>query len=687
MNIFDRVRQRARGKTLYDLHPELLDRVPILRISSDEASKAAASLAGYYESNVWVQKALRVWADNIAPLRRRVVDADGQEIENHELNKLLAYPNDQIAAADLWRELIVSLGLAGELGVEAVKSKSGRVYLELWPRAGDQFSVRVESSRYRRVRSYRIDDNGGEPYELPPDQLIHFKFYNPLNVWRGLAPLHAARIGVVIDQLAQAWTQLFFRNQARPDFAIIAPQGITNKEKEDLLIQLDQQAGGADGIHRPIVLEQGITDIKTFSFPPKDLEWLEQRRMGRDEVGGVFGVPDEIMGYGKDTYENFETADRVLWTLTLVPVTLLVDNTLSFFFHRAQALEPDNRIETDLSNIPQLQRSNTEKVNQLNILAGRGYPINTANEFLGLGLPNIPGGDVGYLPFGLVPVTSAPKSLARRMTVKGKGVLVPEYGSAQHRAIWEGKQKRLNSPVEEMQRVLKKELQRQQNDIARRLRDSRSFGRGQFKTDERIPPVEELFDMDAEVKAFIKALKKSIEEAIAAAGQAEIAEVIDGGLFDVRRPEVAAGIRHVLETVARKTNETTWNELVALFQAAEAEGEGIPEIQERLSAYYGDRKSDWQTERIARTTMTGSNNFAANEAWQQSEVVSGKIWISALLPERTRDTHAEAHGQTVKLNEMYSVGGAQLAYPGDPDGPPGEVVNCLCVEQAIVNDE
>ena len=72
---------------------------------------------------------------------------------------------------------------------------------------------------------------------------------------------------------------------------------------------------GAQNAHKPIVLEQGVTDIKTFSFAPKDMEWLEQRKLSRDEVGAVFGVPDEIMGYGKDTFENFDAADRVLWTL------------------------------------------------------------------------------------------------------------------------------------------------------------------------------------------------------------------------------------------------------------------------------------------------------------------------------------------------------------------------------------
>jgi hypothetical protein len=32
----------------------------------------------------------------------------------------------------------------------------------------------------------------------------------------------------------------------------------------------------------------------------------------------------------------------------------------------------------------------------------------------------------------------------------------------------------------------------------------------------------------------------------------------------------------------------------------------------------------------------------------------------------------------VVLGDTFSVGGASMAYPGDPSGPPKEVVNCRC---------
>ena len=361
MSIFTRIVERARGKALYDIHPELTERIPILRSYSDMAeSGGVASMIDFYTSNVWVHKAIKVLADNIANLDTNVVRGWGREAEideEHDVSKLLDNPNSEIGAAELWREWTINMMLGGEHGLEITTSASGKKLLELWPREGQHFSIKPGAGgrRYRRVDYYRIDDNEGAPYTLTPDQFVHFKFYNPQNPWRGLAPIYAVRTGIIIDQLAQAWSRLFFRNQARPDYVIIAPEGVTATEKNDMYKQVDQQVGGGEGLHRPLILEEGITDIKTLSFAPKDLEWIEQRKLSREEIGAIFGVPDEMMGWGRDTYENFDTADRVLWTMTIIPIVGLRDHILTRFFRRVKVIEPDERIETDLSNISQLQ--------------------------------------------------------------------------------------------------------------------------------------------------------------------------------------------------------------------------------------------------------------------------------------------------------------------------------------------
>lgn len=54
-----------------------------------------------------------------------------------------------------------------------------------------------------------------------------------------------------------------------------------------------------------------------------------------------------------------------------------------------------------------------------------------------------------------------------------------------------------------------------------------------------------------------------------------------------------------------------------------------------------------------------------------------KTWI-ARHDDRVRRTHVEADGQSVPMNSVFHVGDSLMLYPGDPNAPAGEVVNCRC---------
>lgn len=727
MNVWTAIKERARDRQsspaeargIYDLHPELRDRVPILRALANDESAKLASLAPYrefYTGNTWVHKAIKVLADGIMKLDLQVVkktETDFEVVEDHPLMELFNSPNPEQAGADFWEEWVILMMIGGECGLELTYNRPRTRIVEMWLR--DPASIIIvpgaNGYRYRRVSRYKIDDDQGDPYTLAPDELIHTKFFNPLNPWRGISPLAAVRTGVIIDELAQAWAKLFFKNQARPDFAVIAPTGITKSEKDTIKEELSRQHS-QDHAHEPVVLEDGVTDIKVFSYPPKDLEWLEQRKFSRDEIGAIFGVPDEVMGYGKDTYENFDQAQKFLWTITIVPLVAMRDRVVSHKLRRLGFLKPGEQIMSDLSPVPQLQEDRKTKVDQLAKLADRGYPVNLLNAWLDLGLPLVQGGNVGYLPMNMMPVTategeelptppqqpapttppeespSSPAAPSEEETPPSRSLkqAFPIYGSTEHAELWKLAQDRIDPFVEVMQRVLKKEFQRQQSEIDRKLRASRDFGRGRFKDEGSIPPVESLFNSEDEIKRFLEALGPVVTDAIQASGAYGLGQFVPGGIFDITNPLVQASINEILTSVATKVNNTTFTDLIELFQEAEKLGEGIPAIQERLSSYFGDRKSDWQTERIARTTMTGAANLGTLQGWQQSGVNPKKGWLSALIPGRTRDEHSRAHGQIVGLQETFNVGGERLMYPGDPTGSPTNIINCLCSMRPIVED-
>lgn len=85
---------------------------------------------------------------------------------------------------------------------------------------------------------------------------------------------------------------------------------------------------------------------------------------------------------------------------------------------------------------------------------------------------------------------------------------------------------------------------------------------------------------------------------------------------------------------------------------------------------------------IARNEAVALYNATRLAAAELEERDTGipldKTWM-ALNDDRTRATHRHADGQRVPIGTPFTVGGAQLSRPGDPDGPPEEVIGCRCV--------
>ncbi len=84
----------------------------------------------------------------------------------------------------------------------------------------------------------------------------------------------------------------------------------------------------------------------------------------------------------------------------------------------------------------------------------------------------------------------------------------------------------------------------------------------------------------------------------------------------------------------------------------------------------------FQAEMLARTDLNSLSNGASHAAAQLAQM-GYKTWL-ATLDDKTRPEHAEAHGQTVGLNETFSVGGEDADYPGDPNLSDAMAAACRC---------
>ena len=155
----------------------------------------------------------------------------------------------------------------------------------------------------------------------------------------------------------------------------------------------------------------------------------------------------------------------------------------------------------------------------------------------------------------------------------------------------------------------------------------------------------------------------------------------------------------VLAYLAEVTNRLTAtpDEVFDLITGEVAEGAGlgesIPKIAERVERVLSVTDSPRWPNRatvVARTETLGALNagrYDASQALAQAldDVADDdeepeqweSMWL-ATTDTRTRRSHREADGQRVPLGTPFTVGGAQLLYPGMPGAPAREVIQCRC---------
>ena len=93
---------------------------------------------------------------------------------------------------------------------------------------------------------------------------------------------------------------------------------------------------------------------------------------------------------------------------------------------------------------------------------------------------------------------------------------------------------------------------------------------------------------------------------------------------------------------------------------------------------YGE-SSKWMARRVAQTETIRASNFGTKEGVNSLGVEYTQSWL-ATNDGKERETHAQAaiDNDHIPSDQLFRVGGYDCEYPGDPNLPPEESINCRC---------
>lgn len=381
---------------------EVADPGYTLHSGASDWSTTRAVEQGFRKSH-WVFSAVRRISQAAASVPWVAVQGSGddkKDLPDHELTKLLAKPNEYTSGHDFIERITGHLYLGGNAVLAKTRDQRGRIR-ELWPIMPDHIEVVLDDNGM--LLGYnRTSPDGRKLSPLKPSDVSHLQFTDPAREWWGISPLQAVAQVVDTDLDAIKWNRVALQNRAVPDGVLSTDQQLQDDQYERMQTQMRSKTA-----RESLILEAGLS-WQQMSLSPAEMDFVESRRMSREDILAVYGVPPATVGIVQSATQSDVGEMRLqFWLDTILPY--LADIQAAFNLSLAPEFGDDITVRPDTSEVRALQLPMKDKVEQAQQLFAIGVPVAEINRLLDMGLsedalPN--SGETGYLPANLLPVDS-----------------------------------------------------------------------------------------------------------------------------------------------------------------------------------------------------------------------------------------------------------------------------------------
>ena len=630
-----------------------------------------------YEANVTVYACVNEYAKAIAGLSWLLYQGH-KELEEHPLLTLLARPNPMQGGGRFFEMFTGYLMLSGNAYMERVGPSSGPPK-ELYALRPDRMTVVPHTVELIAGYEYRA---GGSPVRLPATFVMHEKLFAPTDDWYGLSPIVAASRVVDTDNEAVKWNFSLLKNLARPSGALVAQGTLNDPQFKRLKTELTEEHIGSSTAGLPLLLEGGL-DWKAMGLSPVDMDWIESRKMSKQDIAMAYGMPGEIIGLREATYENRREARRAFYLQRAIPLADVLRDDLNNWL---TPLFGDRlKLDYDRDAIEALQEDR-EKV-WARIQKSDWLTVNEKREATGYDAH--PEGDVLLVPFSLTPIGAAGDTgasfgdmAATDQSEETRGLSFKADDVVRAR-LWKSKVREF-LPIEvRYRRAVAEYFRRQRDGVLTRLQQYPAILTRAAAVWPETKGLEELlFELDQETEQLRLVSRPYFDEAVRKGGASIWLEAGASGEFGAEAVNSRMRIDRQLRNVRRIAESARARVARAIEQGLNAEGgaETLPEIASRIRQAYAVLSGP-QAAIIARTETARAFSEGREEAMDQMGLEEAE-WLSA------RDEHVRQvpfnhtiDGEIRRRGQAFSNG---LLYPHDPAGAPGNVINCRCVALPVI---
>ena len=334
------------------------------------------------------------------------------EVFDHPINTLLKKVNPFTTGLQLLEHTISFEELTGN-AYWLLDSFENDKPTEIYSLRPDRVRIIPDPVNYIKEYTYEIAQN--KFIKFAPEQVIHFKYFNSTDDYYGLSPISAGRMSIDTQKLGDEYNKQFYANSAQPRGALFSEKGITSKNKKRISAAWRQMHQGNSNAHKIAILEGGL-NWKALGISQKDMDFIQQKKMTREDIMGVFGVPPAMVGvFEFANYANSREQREIFWRNTEVPKL----NSIAAIVNEYLVKPWDETLEVafDYSTVDALQTDINVRATTDEILTRSGIKtINEAREERGL--TSVSWGDVWHSPMNLAPVDEEPASEPKELSIE-----------------------------------------------------------------------------------------------------------------------------------------------------------------------------------------------------------------------------------------------------------------------------
>lgn len=259
--------------------------------------------------------------------------------------------------------------------------------------------TKVSPSRDTLVKKY-VYDNGVNTFEIPTEEIIHFKTPSPMSTYYGKGALAGAVEAVNINILLLQYEHALLDNMSRPAMWVDVT-GMTRAEVAKFGAAIKKQTRGAK---KAGGLVMGPGKVQQMNFSPKDINVLTEGKPVKEQLAAAFGVPMSMLGTEDVPYANARTGRLQYAEQGLSPRLKIIEQKLN------EQLAPlyDSRMFFAFDNVIPTDREFELKENDTYI-KNQVYTINEVRT--ALGKDPVAWGDEPATPFAQGPIEESSEEM------------------------------------------------------------------------------------------------------------------------------------------------------------------------------------------------------------------------------------------------------------------------------------